>query len=276
MPPLTLSKFSQILIPMEPTHNYSSSTERPSSEKTIVFSASAEPIGKSTICNSPSSTETASSEEIFVSSVSAKPNGKSIASSATAMKPSVHADVSLGPHEAEMSFRLIHLWEARNPNTKILIGQEMLLIDEEELLFRVFVPAGRVGTFDLSAGSVYKLTNFFGSRSKFQYRVADHSATVSFSWNSSLSVLENPPVLFPVDRFRFHSYDEFRANCASKGDLYDFVGHMKLVNGQTITDHIVLDEADITEKRHLCVHVQSLDRPVMKLYLWDQAASDFC
>ncbi|CAF1916348.1 unnamed protein product [Brassica napus] len=233
MHPLTLSKFSQILIPMEPTRDSLSSTERPSSEKTVVFSASAEPIGKSAIHNSPSSTEPASSEKIVVSSVSAKPNGKSIASSAMAMKPSAHAsvvtanpmnrvastglssahgdqvmlfrDVSLGPHEAEMRFRLIHLWEARNPNTKILIGQEMLLIDEE-------VPQLR----------------------------------------------------------------EFRANCDSKGDLYDFVGHMKLVNGQTITDHIVLDEADITEKRHLCVHVQSLDGPVMKLYLWDQAASDFC
>ena len=43
-------------------------------------------------------------------------------------------DVSLGPHEAEMRFRLIHLWEARNPNTKVLIGQKMLLIDEEVCL----------------------------------------------------------------------------------------------------------------------------------------------
>ncbi|CDY50673.1 BnaA08g29330D [Brassica napus] len=276
MPPLALSKFSQILIPMKPTRNSSSSTERPSSKKTVVSAASAEPNGKSAIRNSPSFTEPASSEKIVVSSVSAKRNGKSIASSATVMKPSAHADVSLGPHEAEMRFRLIHLWEARNPNTKVLIGQKMLLIDEEGTVIQGFVPAGRVGTFDLSAGSIYKLTNFFGSRSKYQYRVADHSATVSFSWNSSLSVLENPPVFFPVDRFRFHSYDEFRANCDSKGDLYDFVGHMKLVSGQTITDHIVLDEADISEKRHLCVHVQSLDGPVLKLYLWDQAASEFC
>nr|VDD24151.1 unnamed protein product [Brassica oleracea] len=283
---------------MEPTRDSLSSTERPSSEKTVVFSASAEPIGKSAIRNSPSSTEPASSEKIVVSSVSAKPNGKSIASSAMAMKPSAHAsvvtanpmnrvastglssahgdqvmlfrDVSLGPHEAEMRFRLIHLWEARNPNTKILIGQEMLLIDEEVWnCYSGFVPAGRVGTFDLSSGYVYKLTNFFGSRSKFQYRVADHSATVSFSWNSSLSVLENPPVLFPVDRFRFHSYE-------SLGPTVTLRVIFMLVNGQTITDHIVLDEADITEKRHLCVHVQSLDGPVMKLYLWDQAASDFC
>ena len=96
----------------------------------------------------------------------------------------------------------------------------MIWIYRQGTVIQGFVPAGRVGTFDLSAGSVYKLTNFFGSRSKIQYRVADHSATVSFSWNSSLSVFENPPVLFPVDRFRFHSYDEFRANCDSKGDLY--------------------------------------------------------
>ncbi|XP_033144720.1 uncharacterized protein LOC108871157 [Brassica rapa] len=288
MPPSKLLRFSQILIPMELTRNSSSSTKRTSGKKTVVSSASAKPNGKS----------------IVVSSASAKPNGKSIASSATAMTPSAHAsvgtanpmnpeattglssahrdqvmlfrDVLLGPQEAELRFRLIHLWEARNPNTKILIGQEMLLIDEEGTVIQGFVPAGRVGTFDLSAGSVYKLTNFFGSRSKIQYRVADHSATVSFSWNSSLSVFENPPVLFPVDRFRFHSYDEFRANCNSKGDLYDYVGHMKLVNGQTISEHMVLDEADIAEKRHLCVHVQTLDGPVMKLYLWDQAASDFC
>lgn len=40
-------------------------------------------------------------------------------------------DVTLGPREAELRFRLVHLWEARNPNTKTLIGQEMLLIDEE-------------------------------------------------------------------------------------------------------------------------------------------------
>ncbi|WZZ34546.1 hypothetical protein YC2023_017947 [Brassica napus] len=93
MHPLTLSKFSQILIPMEPTRDSLSSTERPSSEKTVVFSASAEPIGKSAIHNSPSSTEPASSEKIVVSSVSAKPNGKSIASSAMAMKPSAHASV---------------------------------------------------------------------------------------------------------------------------------------------------------------------------------------
>lgn len=41
------------------------------------------------------------------------------------------ADVKFGPQEAELKFRLIHLWEARNPHSKTLIGLEMLLIDEQ-------------------------------------------------------------------------------------------------------------------------------------------------
>lgn len=54
------------------------------------------------------------------------------------LHPPAHADkvmffrdVSLGLHEAELRFRLVHFWEARNPLTKTLIGQEMILIDEE-------------------------------------------------------------------------------------------------------------------------------------------------
>ncbi|CDY37761.1 BnaA10g05600D [Brassica napus] len=222
--------------------------------------------------NSSVSGDRKASKKTVASSVTEKPNGKSPVSSTNPMNPntvtalsSAHAnqvmffrDVSLGPREAELRFRLIHLWEARNIYTKTLLGQEMLLIDEE-------------GTV-IQAGSVYKLRNFFGSRNKAQFSVADHIAIVSFSWNSDLSVLENPPVLIPEDRFRFHSFEEFMANCDSK----DYVGHMRLVNGQTLTDHTVLDEVAIAEKRHLCVHVQTNDGPVMKLYLWDNAASEFC
>ncbi|KAF3528560.1 hypothetical protein DY000_02042452 [Brassica cretica] len=56
----------------------------------------------------------------------------------------------------------------------------------------------------------------------------------------------------------------------------DVVGHMKLVNGQSLIGTPVLDEVEIARARHLLVHVQSHDGPVMKLYLWDQAARDFC
>ena len=42
----------------------------------------------------------------------------------------------------------------------------------------------------------------------------------SLSWNSELSVLEDSPTPFDEDRFRFHSFEDFQANCDRKGDLY--------------------------------------------------------
>ncbi|WZZ09376.1 hypothetical protein YC2023_095297 [Brassica napus] len=96
----------------------------------------------------------------------------------------------------------------------------MLLIDEEGTVIQGFITAGRVGMYKLTSGSVYKLSNFFGSRSKVQFRVADHRATISFSWNSDLKVLENHPVPILEDRFRFHRYEEFHANCDRRVDLY--------------------------------------------------------
>lgn len=72
----------------------------------------------------------------------------------------------------------------------------------------------------LKAGSVYRLTKFYGSRSKVQFSVADHSVTISLSWTSVLSVLEDSLVPFHEDRFRFRSHEEFEANCDLKGDLY--------------------------------------------------------
>ncbi|KAG5389090.1 hypothetical protein IGI04_030631 [Brassica rapa subsp. trilocularis] len=60
-----------------------------------------------------------------------KRNGKSPASSDSNEKVMFFNDVSLGPHETQLRFRLIHFWEARNPVKKTLIGLEMLLIDEQ-------------------------------------------------------------------------------------------------------------------------------------------------
>ena len=60
-----------------------------------------------------------------------KPNGKSIVSSDYDDKVMFFKDVSLGHHESQLRFRLIHFWEAWNPIKKTLIGLEMLLIDEQ-------------------------------------------------------------------------------------------------------------------------------------------------
>ncbi|CAN6820749.1 unnamed protein product [Brassica oleracea] len=55
----------------------------------------------------------------------------------------------------------------------------------------------------------------------------------------------------------------------------DYVGHIKLVNEQVLSDSLVLDDAEIASSRRVLLHVQTHDGPVMKLYLWDKATSDF-
>ncbi|CAN6972769.1 unnamed protein product [Brassica rapa subsp. trilocularis] len=207
-----------------------------------------------------------------------KPNGKSPVTSDGDEKIMLFRDVTPGPHETQLRFRLIHFWEAWNPLKKTLFGLEMLLIDEQGSVIQGFIPPSRIERHlpKMKPGSLYKLNSFYGSSNKTVYRVSDHAVTVSFSWNSELSVLEDSPTPFDEDRFRFHSSEDFQASCDRKGDLYDVVGHMKLVNGQCLIGTPVLDEVEIARARHVLVHVQSYDGPVMKLYLWDQAARDFC
>ncbi|CAN7022203.1 unnamed protein product [Brassica rapa subsp. trilocularis] len=211
-----------------------------------------------------------------------KRNGKSHVSSDSDEKVMFFKDVSLGPHETQLRFRLIHFWEARNPVKKTLIGLEILLIDEQGTVIQGFISPGRIKKYlpEMKRGSVYKFINFYGSKNKPVYRVADHVATVSFTWNSEMSVLHEIPISIDEDRFRFHSYEDFEANCDLKGNLYDVVGHMKLVDGQTLIERPKLDDVKIATTRHILIHLQSHDvyfcsGPVMKLYLWDQAATEF-
>ncbi|CAN6835657.1 unnamed protein product [Brassica oleracea] len=192
-------------------------------------------------------------------SMAMKPHGKSIVSSDNDEKVVFFRDLSLGPHEAQLRFWLIHFWEAWNPLKKTLIGMEMLLIDEQGTIIQGFISPGCIEKYmpEMKRGSVYKLNNFYGSRNKSVFRVDDHTVTVSFSWNSELTVLLDCPTHFDADSFRFHSYEEFQANCDLKGDLYDVVGHMKLVNGQSIVEAPVLDEVEIAKARRVLIHVQS-------------------
>ena len=85
-----------------------------------------------------------------------------------------------------------------------------------------FIPPSRIDTYlrHMIPGSTYRLNNYFGSKTKKVYRVADPDVTIAFSWNSVLSVLTDSSVRFPEDRFRFHGYEEFEAACDLKGDLF--------------------------------------------------------
>ncbi|CAN7103859.1 unnamed protein product [Brassica rapa subsp. narinosa] len=248
--------------------------------------SSAEPI------NRTDQPRDSSAKAVSVVSMSKKSNGKAVlcsdvpmrhiggtgVSSAKTHEVMFFKDVRFGPQEGELRFRLIHFWEARNPIKKVLIGIEMLLIDEQGTVIQGFIPPGRIDTYlpHMIAGSIYRLTNFYGSRSKTVYRVAEPIVAITFSWTSVLSVFEDSSVHFPEDRFRFNGYEEFEAGCDLGGDLYDYVGHIKLVGEQALTAGLVLDEVEIASSRRLMVHVQTHDGPVMKLYLWDKVATDFC
>ncbi|WZZ88018.1 hypothetical protein YC2023_116597 [Brassica napus] len=148
-----------------------------------------------------------------------KRNGKSHVSSDSDEKVMFFKDVSLGPHETQLRFRLIHFWEARNPGTVI----------------QGFIPPGHIKKYlpEMKQGSFYKLINFYGSKNKPMYRVTDHIATVSFTWNSEMSVLLDIPIPFDEDCFRFHSYEDFEANCDLKGDLYG--KHTNFTNHNSVT-----------------------------------------
>ncbi|CAN7008665.1 unnamed protein product [Brassica oleracea var. botrytis] len=210
-------------------------------------------------------------------SVSSVDKGKAIVSENVG-KVITFKDVTFGPHEDEVRFRLIHFWEAWNVQMKVLIGIEMLLIDEEESVIQGFIPYGRIETYlcHMKTGATYRLNKFFGSKSKPIYRVAESSVTISFSWNSVLYGLEDSLISFPVDRFRIHGHREFEAGSDLRGDLYDYIGHIKLVNGKVPGDGLLLDDLEIAASRRVELHVQTHDDPVLKLYLWDKVAFEFC
>ncbi|WZZ24210.1 hypothetical protein YC2023_007626 [Brassica napus] len=261
-------------------------TAKKSNGKAVVCSAepnSAEPIKRAghtiispvpVVSGDPKSKQ--KNGKAVVTSAEAKLKGKAVDSSSVEVL--FFKDVKFGPQEGELRFRLIHFWEARNAHTKILIGIEMILIDEQGTVIQGFIPPSRIDTYlpHMIAGSFYRLIKFYGSKSKTVYRVSDQDVTISFSWNSVLSVLDNCPVQFLEDRFRFYGYEEFESACDLKGDLYDYIGHIKLVNEQALGDGLVLDEVEIASSRRILVHVQTHDGPVMKLYLWDTVATDFC
>ena len=99
---------------------------------------STKPNGKSIISSSDSNDESKTGSNPVQSAV-VKANGKTHVSSDDNRELMLFNEVSLGPQETDLRFRLIHFWEARNPLKKTLIGLEMLLIDEQVINPLAFV-----------------------------------------------------------------------------------------------------------------------------------------
>nr|VDD30468.1 unnamed protein product [Brassica oleracea] len=215
-----------------------------------------------------------------------KPSAAPMKYSAAAMKPIGQSGVSGDSSSKKRNGKAVVCSDVSsdkndgvvNAFSKILIGLDMLLMDEEGTVIQGFIPPSRINTYlrHMIPGSTYRLNNVFGSKTKNVYRVADPDVTIAFSWNSVLSVLKDSSIRFPEDRFRFHGYEQFEAACDLRGDLYDYIGHIRLVNEQTLNESRVLDEVEIASMRQILVHVQTHDGHVMKLYIWDKAATDFC
>ncbi|KAH0929363.1 hypothetical protein HID58_015090 [Brassica napus] len=198
-----------------------------------------------------------------------------------AFSPLLFRHVSPGLGDSTLQFRFIHFWEARK-NVKggpcIFLGIEMLMIDEEGTLAQGFIGQNRRNQYEkeLERGSIYTLTNFYASNSKVMYHVADQNLVICISHVSALSKVEENIEGILTERFRIHSFSDFEANCDLRGDIHDVVGHLKLVDGQPLHQRLVLCTKDDSTSRRVMVHLQLKNGPVMNIYLWDEAAENFC
>ena len=123
-----------------------SSQEYTAMESTGKSPVSSDRKPKRKILSSSAISKTPTGKSVAASEIAIKPNGKTAVSSAIPRSQSSSAhgddvmffrDVTMRPHQEELRFRLIHFWEARNPNTKTLTGVEMLLIDEQVRLLLI-------------------------------------------------------------------------------------------------------------------------------------------
>ncbi|CAN6992274.1 unnamed protein product [Brassica rapa subsp. trilocularis] len=135
-----------------------------------------------------------------------------------------------------------HLWGIGEKMAEYMIELRETSPVKSETVIQGFVPPGRIKKFmpHMRQGGLYTLTNFYGFRNKEVFRVAAHSVTISFSHTSELAPLENSPVDFEEDRFRFHSYEDFEAGCDMKGDLYAAVDFCKKFKSSDNTPSMIL------------------------------------
>ncbi|KAG2239092.1 hypothetical protein Bca52824_089952 [Brassica carinata] len=128
-----------------------------------------------------------------------------------------------------------------------------------------FIPPGRIDIYLPHMVAVPLQTDeLLWVSSKVGYRVAEPNVITLRSQGQFGS--------FHEDRFRFYGYEEFEAACDKKGDLYDYIGHLKLVNGKTLSDSLVLDEDVISSTRpYRWSRYVAVVRDEARL--WDKAAT---
>ncbi|CAH2046998.1 unnamed protein product [Thlaspi arvense] len=132
-------------------------------------------------------------------------------------------EIESGLRKEELVFRVIHFWEARNPTKGgLLMGLELLLIDEQGTVIQGFIAPNRMGLYDeiLKRNSIYRLNNFFATNNKHIYRVTDHNFTICFTDLSILTELSQDAYSIDAQSFKFQSFKDFEAKADMRGDLY--------------------------------------------------------
>ncbi|CAN6886027.1 unnamed protein product [Brassica oleracea] len=217
--------------------------------------------------------------------VSSRDKGKAIVGKAITFR-----DVTFGPYDGEIRFHLIHFWEAWNVQTMVLIGLEMILIDEEENVIQGFIPNGRIETYlrHMKAGGTNRLNKFFGSKSKPIYRVADQMSPLASHGTLSSIISRTVPLTslrigsgsMVTENSRLPLIKEVIFMVSTKFSPalihIDVLIDSRVLPRIVLSDGPLLDETEIAASRRVELHVQTHDDPVLKLYLWDKAAFQFC
>lgn len=125
--------------------------------------------------------------------------------------------------------RLLHFWEARNyMRRNVLIGMELLLIDEKETTIQGFISAHRILLFQssLKTNSVYKLQKFVVNASKKGYKVSDNILGITFTNQTVFDEVRKGVPRIDLQKFRIRLFQTFLRIADKKEDL--FVGRQSV------------------------------------------------
>uniref|UniRef100_A0A1J3HYH3 Replication protein A 70 kDa DNA-binding subunit B/D first OB fold domain-containing protein n=1 Tax=Noccaea caerulescens TaxID=107243 RepID=A0A1J3HYH3_NOCCA len=137
----------------------------------------------------------------------------------------------------EIIVRLIHSWEARNfKKGNLLMGVELLLIDRKSTTIQAFISANRLHGHKsaLKSNRVYRLKKFMITPCKTVYKVASHRYGICFT--DETSFVEDSEGLheLPAQLFRLRTYQELAPLADTGIDLFDIIGHIRLISGDNL------------------------------------------
>ncbi|CAG7906588.1 unnamed protein product [Brassica rapa] len=172
------------------------------------------------------------------------------------------------------SSMLIHFWEARK-NVKggpcIFLEIEMLMIDEEGTLAQGFIGQNLRNQYEkeLERGSIYTLTKFYASNSKVMYHVADQKLVICISHVSALSKVEENIEGILTERFRSIHFQILKPTAISEGIFTMLLATLSW-SMVSLSISVRFCAPRMTQL------LGELCGPVMNIYLWDEAAENFC